>query len=160
MPLSKPCFVIWKGARVLRLMQLLKNKREAVATAVSDEWWLMIHTNYISNSEGSKLSVYELEIPFAFCRAHFLRFWHNSKWWSIKKLSARDPQETRCGTVQVSYHWSFISAEYIKIYRDSKTASLNLFPWHYPSSPNYSSFVFASTNEFFSPTQSSISSLH
>lgn len=47
---------------MLRLMQLLKNKREAFATAVSDEWWLMIHTNCISNPDWSKLSVYELEI--------------------------------------------------------------------------------------------------
>lgn len=69
-------------------------------------------------------------------------------------------RKLECGTVQVSYQWSFVSAEYIKICRGSKTASLNLFPRHYSSRSNYSSFVFISANEFFSPTQSNTSSLH
>lgn len=50
-------------------MQLLKNKKETVATAVSDEWWLMIHINYISNPDWSKLSAYELGILFALLSA-------------------------------------------------------------------------------------------
>lgn len=50
-------------------MHLLKNKRETVVTAVSDEWWLMIHTNYISNSDWSELSAYELGILFALLSA-------------------------------------------------------------------------------------------
>lgn len=95
MLLFKPCFVIWKGVRVLRLMLLLKNKREGVAAAVSDEWWLTIHTNYIINSDWSKLSVYELEILFAFYWVHLLTFWCHNKWWSIKIPLARDPQKTR-----------------------------------------------------------------
>lgn len=93
--LFKPFSVISKGVRVFRLMQLLKNKREAVAIAVSEEWWLMIHAKYINNPNWSKMSVYDLEILFAFYWAHLLMFLHNIKWCNIKKLSARNPQETQ-----------------------------------------------------------------
>lgn len=39
-------------------MQLLKNKREAVTPAVSDEWWLMVEANYVHNPGWNKLSVW------------------------------------------------------------------------------------------------------
>lgn len=42
---------------MLRLMQLLKNKREAVTAAVDDEWWLMVEANCVHNPDWDKLSV-------------------------------------------------------------------------------------------------------
>lgn len=49
--------MIWKGI-MLRLKQLLKNKREAVPAAVSDEWWLMVEANYVHNPGWNTLSVW------------------------------------------------------------------------------------------------------
>lgn len=43
------------------------DKREGVAAAVSNERRLMIHTNYIINSDWSKLSVYEHSLHFVEC---------------------------------------------------------------------------------------------
>lgn len=41
-------------------MQLLKNKREAVTTAVSDEWWLMVEA-IMFVIQGGINWVYELD---------------------------------------------------------------------------------------------------